>query len=93
MKALALDADIWQRLGDGLEICPGEINSLVGAPPYVHDNINKLSSVLQEWRQTLSKPVKWRTIIEMLNGDLVNLKEVAEKVKVFLRGDGGKKYM
>lgn len=92
MKALALDADIWQRLGDGLEICPGEINSLVGAPPHPSHHITKLSSVLQQWQQTLSKPVKWRTIIEILNDDL-NSKEGAEKVKEFLRGDGGKKYM
>lgn len=91
MKVLAPDASIWKSLGEGLKIPLGEINSLVGAPPYASHNINKLSSVLQEWRQTLSKPVKWSTIIEMLN-DLV-LKECAEKVKAFLRGDDGKKYM
>ena len=93
MKALAPYADIWQSLGIVLKVNRGEINSLVSSPPYPHEHTLKLSLVLQEWQQTLSKPVEWSTIIEMLNGDLVNLKEVAEKVKVFLRGDGGKKYM
>ena len=93
MNALARFADVWEQLGTGLKINPGEIRSLAGSPPYPHQNIYKLSSVLQQWQQTISKPFEWSTIIEMLNGDVVNLKVVAENVKVFLRGDGGKKYM
>ena len=90
LEILAPYADIWEKLGRGLKVRPDVINGLRGQDA----GIIKLSLVIEEWQNSLSRePITWGTIIDMLNSEVVNLGKAADAVKEFLRGDGGKKYI
>lgn len=80
----------WQEIGEGLGVNDGDIESLKQSN---QRDVNKLSSALQKWMDTMCSDVTWEKILEVLESPLVDKKSVAGDVRKFLqRGDIFEKY-
>lgn len=84
LNQLAGVAARWRDIGEGLGVNDGDIESLQQSN---QRDVNKLSSVLQKWMDTLCSDVSWRKILEVLDSPLVQKKNVADDIRKFLRRD------
>ena len=84
LNLLAPIADKWKEIGKGLGIAPGPIN---GVEQNNKGNINRLSGILQIWKDTWTSPVTWENIIKVVEGPIVDKKNEAQAMRDFLAKD------
>ena len=75
---LADHSHMWHKIGVALEV-RGDV--LGGLSHSNDDDMDKLCKVLQSWKETLSSPVTWENIIDVLNSRIVNLRAVAKRIQ------------
>ena len=89
LRLLAPVAARWEEIGNGLKVADGAIESL----KYSNQrDINKLSEVLQIWKDTWSSPLTWENIIEVVESNLVGKKVEAQAMRDFLKEDQNFEY-
>ena len=90
LEVLAPIASKWSEIGNALNVRPDVIAGLSDTP----SNVTKLSTILQKWLDTLSSPITWRNVIDVLESKVVDGRSAADQVRDFLKSDDGyKKYM
>ena len=77
----------WNDLGRELELLPDFRRQLRN--DVRSSDKDRLEEVLQKWIESASVPVTWSTLIEAL--EAIELKEVANRVKDFLKTSKAKK--
>ena len=79
----------WRKIGYGLGV---SYNKLQGLAQTTHDDLIKLSDVIQKWIEMDGKddgaPVTWITILDVLKGPLVKNKNLAMKMYQSLKEEG-----
>lgn len=78
LTLLAPAAARWEEIGNGLKVSRKTIEyiQLSNKRP-----ISNLSVVLQVWMSTLSSPVTWKNIIQVVQSSDVDRKDIAEDMK------------
>ena len=84
LNLLAPIADKWKEIGKGLGILAGPIESVGNNNK---GDINRLSGVLQKWKDTWCSPVTWENIIKVVEGPIVDKKNEAQAMRDFLAKD------
>ena len=77
IKLLANISNKWQEIGIALNI---EQNFLNGLSSGLADNV-KLAKVIENWMNTQSSPVTWRTVILAIEGPIVDNKSKADELR------------
>ena len=71
-----IDSD-WFRIGRALKVSH---NTLQGFRQNNETNTVKLSNVINSWITTQSSPVTWRTVINAIDGNIVNNRAKANEI-------------
>ena len=85
LEVLAPIASKWSEIGSALNVRPDVIEGLNSTP----SNVTKLSTILQKWLDTLSSPITWRNVIEMLESKFTDNGNAADQVRDFLKSNEG----
>ena len=72
----------WELIGHSLHLSDNFLDGLHQLN--VSDN-NKLSKILLNWRNTNSSPFTWRTLIDALNGPVINNRRKAKEIWDYLQ--------
>ena len=72
----------WLEIGLCLHLSK---NFLDGLHQLNVSNDNKLSKILLNWRETNSSPFTWRTLIDALNGPIINNRRKAKEIWDYLQ--------
>ena len=51
-------------------------------------NINKLSAVINKWKDSQSSPFTWATVISCIEGHILNNKRKADEIRQYLSNKG-----
>ena len=92
LKQLApIDAS-WRSIGNSLGV---EYNVLQGLAESNMSNQTRLDLVLQKWIELdgQDSPVTWKTIIDVVNGPLVQNKALAKEIYQYLKEERSKQQM
>ena len=73
--------DKWHEIGVLLEVPDCDLNSLATGNL---SNIVKLSKVLEKWIKLRSNPVKWKRVIAVVEGPVVQNKDLGLRIRQFL---------
>ena len=73
--------DKWNEVGLALNV---PLNVLNGLDKSRKSNIVKLSEVIQCWKTAQPSPVTWKTVINALEGPIVNNKAKASQIRDYL---------
>ena len=84
LKQLAPIDTSWRSIGNGLGV---EYNVLQGLAESNMSNQTRLDLVLQKWIELdgQDSPVTWKTIIDVVNGPLVQNKALAKEMYQYLK--------
>ena len=84
LEQLALIDTSWRSIGNGLGV---EYNILQGLAESNMSNQTKLDHVLQKWidLDDQESPVIWKTILNVVNGSLVQNKALAKEIYQYLK--------
>ena len=87
-QLVPIDAS-WRSIGNGLGV---EYNVLEGLAESNMSNQTKLDHVLQTWIELdgQASPVIWKTIINVVNGPLVQNKALAKEICLYLKQERSK---
>ena len=83
-KVLELLANIssnWEKIGSALRVDDNTLNSLSQKRD---DNVVKLRHVIETWKKTKSSPYTWETLINAMEGSIVNDKTKADEIRAYL---------
>ena len=73
--------DKWKEVGLALKVPDHVLNGLDKSR---NSNILKLYEVIQCWKNAQSTPVTWKTVVDALEGPIVNNKAIATKIRDYL---------
>ena len=84
IDVLTLLADLsarWKTIGLALRV---KSNTLDGLSLSLQPNSDKLADVIEDWISTKSSPVTWETLINAIEGPLLQHKAKADEIRAHL---------
>ena len=91
MNQLAPIKDKWHELGLCLEVPTSDLNGLRKS---AETDINKLSGVLNIWKDQVSLPYTWGTILDAVSGPIFGNTDLCRKIEQYLQAKKGEiKYL
>ena len=80
---------MWYAIGICLRVSDNDLESIQQNPI---SDIEKLSAVINRWKDTQSSPFTWATVISCIEGPILNNKMKADEIRQYL-GNKGNYYL
>ena len=66
----------WQEFGIALDLAPGDLQCLRILP----DPLQRFTSIFNKWKEQVTKPYTWLTVIDALNTPIVGAINLAREI-------------
>ena len=77
-RVAAVVPDKWKKVAVQLELSQGEIKAIQKDED---DSFDRFMAVMYQWKQSLSKPFTWPTLVSALRSPSVNETRLADELK------------